>query len=130
MVYIAEGKKPTGKELADTNYSATRTHTTPFENDLMATMSHDLPGVFFHETSDGMLASKEEGFTRCKTYKQWMGDSANKSYKRLLQERLQNFVASVKGTMWGGSGEWYLIANIMLDNLITQFHELTGYCSS
>ena len=29
--------------------------------------------------------------------------------------------------MRGGSGEWYLVANTMLDNLITQFHELTGF---
>ena len=46
LVAIDGGKKPTGKELADTNFSASRTKTTPFENDLVASMSHDLPGVF------------------------------------------------------------------------------------
>ena len=127
LVYIAEVKKPTGKELADTNYSATRTHTTPFENDLVASMSHDLPGVFFHETTHGMIASKEEGFTRCKSYAQWMGSSANKPYKRLVQERLQHFVTSIRGTMRGGSGNWFLIADTMLNNLVTQFHELSGF---
>ena len=82
LVAIDGGKRLTGKELADTNFSVTRTKTTPFENDLVATMSHDLPGVFFHETSDGMLASKEEGFTKCKTYDQWMGSTVNKAYKQ------------------------------------------------
>ena len=47
LIAIDSGKRLTGKELADTNFSASRTKTTPFENDLVATMSHDLPGVFF-----------------------------------------------------------------------------------
>ena len=90
-------------------------------------MSHGLPGVFFHETADGLLASKEEGFTKCKSYDQWMGSTLNKPYKQILHERLRNFVSSIWGATQLEPGVGQLLATTMLDKLSTQFHELASF---
>ena len=56
-----------------------------------------------------------------------MGSSANKAYKRLLQERLQHFIASVRGKMRTAPEPWHTLAHTMLDNVGTQFHELSSF---
>jgi hypothetical protein len=75
-------KYQTGKDVANERYSPARIKSTPFENDLSASMSHPRPLALFGKRG-GELAPVNEGFGACPTYEQWVG-SGCESVKALL----------------------------------------------
>ena len=90
-------KYQTGKDMADERYSSARIKSTPFENDLLASMSHPRPLALFGKKG-GELAGMNEGFGACQTYEQWVGSGCD-SVKAILTTQLMNFCAGVVGTL-------------------------------
>jgi hypothetical protein len=90
-------KYQTGKDMADERYSSARIKSTPFENDLAASMSHPRPLALFG-TKGGQLASMNEGFGACPTYEQWVGSGCD-SVKAILTTQLNNYCVGVNGTL-------------------------------
>jgi hypothetical protein len=90
-------KYQTGKDMADERYSSARIKSTPFENDLSASMSHPRPLVLFG-TKGGQLAPMNEGFGACPTYEQWVGSGCD-SVKAMLTSQLNNYCVGVNGTL-------------------------------
>jgi hypothetical protein len=90
-------KFQTGKDIADELFSSARIKSTPFENDLVASMSHPRPLALFGK-KNGELAPAHEGFGACATYEEWVG-SGCESVKSILSMQLTNYVAGVLGTL-------------------------------
>jgi hypothetical protein len=90
-------KYQTGKGMADVKYSSARIKSTPFENDLVASMSHPRPLALFGKRS-GELASMNDGFGACPSYNHWVGSGCD-SVKSMLTTQLVNFCAGVNGTL-------------------------------
>jgi hypothetical protein len=90
-------KYQTGKDMADEKFSSARIKSTPFENDLLASMSHPRPLALFGK-KNGELAPANEGFGACPTYDQWVGSDCE-SYKGILCTQITNFCAGVLGTL-------------------------------
>jgi hypothetical protein len=90
-------KYQTGKDVADERHSLAQIKSTPFKNDLSASMSHPRPLALFGKRG-GELAPVNEGFGACPTYKQWVG-SGCESVKALLTMQLVNFCVGVTGTL-------------------------------
>jgi hypothetical protein len=92
-------KAQTGKARADSTYSSTRIKSTRFKNNLVASMGHDWSACFFSASTDDQVATKEEGFSTCKSFGQWIGTGGRKAYKDIFGERLKNFVSGIKGVL-------------------------------
>jgi hypothetical protein len=90
-------KYQTGKDMADEIYSLSRIKSTPFENDLAASMSHPRPLTLFGKQG-GELASMNEGFGACPLYDQWVGSGCD-SLKSTPSTQLVNFCAGVNRTL-------------------------------
>jgi hypothetical protein len=86
-----------GKDVTDKRYSLAWIKSTPFQNDLSASMSHPRPLALFGKRG-GELAPVNEGFGACPTYEQWVG-SGCKSVKALLTMQLVNVCLGVIGTL-------------------------------
>jgi hypothetical protein len=90
-------KYQTGKDMADKRYSSARIKSTPFENDLAASMSHPRPLALFGKKG-GELALMNDCFGACPSYEQWVGSGCD-SVKAMLTTQLVNFCAGVNGTL-------------------------------
>jgi hypothetical protein len=127
LVGMMQESRQTGKERADSNYSSKRTNTTRFEDKLVASMGHDLPGCFFKVDEGTGTFVKEEGFSLCKTYKQWIGSNGVKGYKNVLLDKLKNYLAGVRGAISRFIGGWADKARLLLSDVETQYLALSGF---
>jgi hypothetical protein len=110
-------KTQTGRERADESYSASRTHTTPLENELLGSMSHLRPALLFEKTK-GVLAAMEEGFGACLSHAAWLGSGLD-SYSTLMTNHLTEFIDSVTGMLdlCGDQGPEHDFARELLDKI-------------
>jgi hypothetical protein len=125
-------KAQTGKARAYATYSSTRIKSTRFENNLVASMGHGWPACFFSSPCEDQPATKEEGFTTCKSWGQWIGTGGRKAYKDVLGDRLKNFIIGIKGVLERVPGKpaWVRDARLLLDNVISQFGALCTFIES
>jgi hypothetical protein len=132
LVVMNQEKAQTGKARADSTYSSTRIKSTRLENNLVAAMGHDWPACFFSATTDDQVATKEEGFSTCKSFAQWIGAGGRKAYKDILGERLKHFISGIKGVLdrIPGKPEWVRDARLLLDNIVSQFGALCTFIES
>jgi hypothetical protein len=91
-------KRPSGKERANNIHSSERIQSTPHEDDLAASMTHDKPACLFGKEG-GELSAMSESFEACTSYAAWIGIGNTISYKKLLSDRLTTFISGIRGAL-------------------------------
>eukprot|EP00978_Attheya_sp_CCMP212_P030405 scaffold111719_cov24-Attheya_sp.AAC.1 len=93
VLVMMKPKQLSGKDRADEQYSSLRVQSTPFENDLAASMTHEKPKLLYR------TASHKDGFGNIPSYADWRIGQGNESIKTRLNTYVRDYLEGVRGTI-------------------------------
>lgn len=119
VLVVMKPKQLSGKDRADEQYSSLRVQSTPFENDLAASMTHEKPKLLYGS------ASHKDGFGNIPSYADWIGQG-NESIKTRLNTYVRDYLEGVRGTISSslkGGG----LARALLMKVMSQWTSFTSH---
>eukprot|EP00978_Attheya_sp_CCMP212_P011066 scaffold26997_cov42-Attheya_sp.AAC.2 len=119
ILVVMKPKQLSGKDQADEQYSSLRVQSTPFENDLAASMTHEKPKLLYG------AASHKDGFGNIPSYADWIGQG-NESIKTRLNTYVRDYLEGVHGTI-SSSKKGGGLAHALLMKVMSQWTSLTSH---
>eukprot|EP00978_Attheya_sp_CCMP212_P027801 scaffold94026_cov53-Attheya_sp.AAC.5 len=119
ILVVMKPKQLSGKDRADEQYSSLRVQSTPFENDLAASMTHEKPKLLYG------AASHKDGFGNIPSYADWIGQG-NESIKSWLNTYVRDYLEGVRGTI-SSSKKGGGLARALLMKVMSQWTSFTSH---
>eukprot|EP00978_Attheya_sp_CCMP212_P045215 scaffold337794_cov55-Attheya_sp.AAC.1 len=119
VLVVMKPKQLSRKDRADEQYSSLRVQSTPFENDLAASMTHEKPKLLYGS------ASHKDGFGNIPSYADWIGQG-NESIKTRLNTYVRDYLEGVRGTI-SSSKKGGGLAHALLMKVMSQWTSFTSH---
>eukprot|EP00978_Attheya_sp_CCMP212_P025222 scaffold80789_cov41-Attheya_sp.AAC.2 len=119
VLVVMKPKQFSGKVREDEQYSSLRVQSTPFENDLAASMTHEKPKLLYG------TASHKDGFGNIPSYADWIGQG-NESIKTRLNTYVRDYLEGIRGII-SFSKKGGGLARALLMKVMSQWTSFTSH---
>eukprot|EP00978_Attheya_sp_CCMP212_P007603 scaffold17564_cov59-Attheya_sp.AAC.4 len=113
VLVVMKPKQLSGKDRADEQYSSLRVQSTPFENDLAASMTYEKPKLLYG------AASHKDGFGNIPSYADWIG-KGNESIETRLNTYVRDYLEGVRRGTISSSKKGGGLARALLMKVMSQ----------